>query len=338
MPTKFSRTAKLAFALEIAGLDPTAFPDGAGTRDLLAELRSVLNPDGSFGSSDDPFLHAFVLLALSRTSAGVPTTAVEWLRSRQCQESPAVGAFGYKDCSTADPDYTALAVDGLLAAGVPASDPAVTDALGWLSQQQAADGGVAGNTNSTGLVGQAFAAADTAGPAGKAGDYVGGLQLSCAAVLSSNGALVDDNVGAIAWTPGSLRDAVESGIDDGTLGQWQYASVQAVFALGAPPLGRLTSAGVDPALPAAAVCAVPTSSAPTSSAPTSGEPAPTGSSTAVTSYHSASTVLLTSSSTGLAATGVTSETAPTLGWAFLLIVAGLSVLVLARPRLGGRHR
>ena len=54
------------------GSIPTAFPDGAGgTRDLLAELRSVLNPDGSFGSSDDPFQHAYALLALSRTAAGV---------------------------------------------------------------------------------------------------------------------------------------------------------------------------------------------------------------------------------------------------------------------------
>ena len=86
---KYAQIAKFAFALQVAGVDPTTFPDGAGgTRDLLAELRSTLNADGSFGASDDPFRHAYVLLALSRTAAGAPESAVDWLAAQQCTDGP----------------------------------------------------------------------------------------------------------------------------------------------------------------------------------------------------------------------------------------------------------
>ena len=236
----FAAVAKVALALQIAGLDPTAFPGTAGSRDLLAEIRSVLNADGSFGSYDDPFLHGFALIALGRTAVGAPAVAVQWLEQQQCTEPSAAGAFGYEGCATADPDYTAVAVQGLLAAGVPADDPVVVAALDWLQGQQAA-GGIAGNTNSTGLAAQALLAGGRSEVAAASAAYIGGLQIGCATLPGT--ALTPADVGAIAWKPASLTDAAQFGIDAGNLGEFQYASVQAVFGLGAPALGELTAEG-----------------------------------------------------------------------------------------------
>ena len=144
-------------ALQLAGVDPTAFPDGAGTRDLLAELRSTLNVDGSFGNGDNPFSHAYALIALSRTEAGVPGTALTWLAEQQCTTGDNAGGFGFDGtCQTADPDYTALAVEGLIAGGLAADSAAVSAGTGWLVARQGADGDLGGNTNSTGLAGNAF--------------------------------------------------------------------------------------------------------------------------------------------------------------------------------------
>lgn len=330
IPARFGRIAKMVLALQIAGLDPSAFPDGADTRDLPAELRSVLNADGSFGSSDTPFVHAFALIALSRTQAGAPDVAVEWLAAQQCADPVAAGAFGFDaTCASADPDYTAIAVQGLLAAGVEQADPIIAAAIGWLSAQQSEAGDVAGNTNSTGLVGQVFAAVGATEEQAAASGFIGGLQVSCDTVAASAGALVDDNVGAIAWTPESLGLAIGNGIAVPDLGEWQYASVQAVFGLGTPTLGALTAAGADAALPAATVCVAPTSETVPTTPPTSAEVTP-----------SATTVSTSTSSApakpGLAVTGVDDRIGVELGIAALLLAGGAGLVVAGRRR--GGHR
>ena len=332
---KFAAVAKVALALQIAGFDPTAFPGAAGDRDLLAEIRSVLNADGSFGSYDDPFLHSFALLALARTAAGVPDVAVGWLEQQQCTDPAAAGAFGYAGCASADPDYTAVAVQGLLGAGVPADAPTVVAALDWLQQQQAADGGIAGNTNSTGLGGQALLAGGRPDAAAISGTYIGGLQISCDTVPGT--ALTAADVGAVAWQPASLADAVQFGIDDGNLGQFQYASVQAVFGLGAPSFGELTAAGAAAGLPVADDCTVPQTSVPTSvptSAPTATLPnaAPSTADTVP-----AATAMVPAPGPELATTGVGPHTGAEAVIAALLILTG-SALMLAARRARGRAR
>lgn len=81
----FARIAKTALALQVAGLDPTAFPSASGSRDLITELRGTLNADGSFGSSDFPFVHALALYSLART-------AEEFLRRRSAgSRAPSAG-------------------------------------------------------------------------------------------------------------------------------------------------------------------------------------------------------------------------------------------------------
>ena len=124
---------------------------------------------------------------------------------------------------------------------MPADDPAVVAALDWLQGQQAAGGGIAGNTNSTGLGAQALLAGGRSDVAAASAAYIGGLQIGCATLPGT--ALTPADVGAIAWKPASLTDAAQFGIDAGNLGEFQYASVQAVFGLGAPALGGLTAAG-----------------------------------------------------------------------------------------------
>lgn len=323
----YAKIAKVALALQIAGLDPTAFPDGAGgTRDLLSELRSVVNPDGSFGDYDDPFLHPYVLFVLSRTVTGVPESSVSWLESQQCTDPSALGSFGYDGCATADPDYTALAVQGLLAAGVDSADPVIESAVAWLKAQQV-DGGIAGNTNSTGLVGQVFTAVGADDAASQAAGYVGGLQIGCAQVLAAGSALVDGDVGAIAWKPESLADAIQFGIDDGNLGQFQISSGQAIFALGTPLTSDLTAAGADPALPAAAVCAPPSSTTTTSSPSVSSSSAMVSISSVTTSRSSA-----TKPAAVLAATGTSDRTGPEVLVALLLLTTGTGLVIVARRR------
>src|SRR6478735_4085266 len=79
------KIAKTTLALQVAGLDPTVFPDGAGgTRNLPAELRLAMLPDGAFGPNDFPLVHSLAMLALRRTAGGVPAPAVNWLQAAQC--------------------------------------------------------------------------------------------------------------------------------------------------------------------------------------------------------------------------------------------------------------
>ncbi len=333
---KFARIAKLSLALQIAGIDPAVFPDGSGgTRDLLAELRSVLNPDGSFGTADDPFQHAYAVIALSRTTGGAPAPAVTWLRARQCTDTVAAGAFGYAGCDTADADYTAVAVEGLLAAGVTADDPAVTAATGWLVAHQSAAGDLAGNTNSTGLAGNVFTATGGSTAAAAAAGFIGGLQVTCD-TLAGGSALTADARGAIAWTPAGLADADQFGLDSGNLGEWQFASVQAVLGLGAPTLAGLTAAGAADALPEPAVCveAAVDTSAPV--IPTVTTPALTP---VVTPAAVGGTTTTGSRTVApmLASTGATDRTGPGVLVAVLLLVTGGALIAAARRPTSRRH-
>ncbi len=127
--------AKVLLAAVCAGHDPRAF----GGVDLVAALESAYDPaSGRYGS--DLTGHAFALLALSAAGRPIPAEAVSWLRAAQTPEggwawdgSPGAGA--------ADTNSAALAVQALVAAGVPRSDPALQRALAYLHGQQNADGG-----------------------------------------------------------------------------------------------------------------------------------------------------------------------------------------------------
>ena len=249
--------AKALLAVQVQGADPTAF----GGHDLEAELRALLidvGPDtGRFGTASI-FDQSLAVLALARSSGGVPASAVTWLANAQCPS----GEYSFDgSCpagpGTEDPDTTAFALQALLAGGATTD---AGEAVTWLLSIQQADGGFPSfglaNTNSSGVAGQALRAAGETASADAAATFVTSLALGCDADPAE--------VGAIGWAVGIPGVLI-------------FSTPQAVLALGAPPLDQLSAAAaVDdaPALDCAAAGPAPTT------APTPAPPSPAPSSDA----------------------------------------------------------
>jgi len=300
--TAWAKIAKTVLGLEVAGLDPAAFPVEGGTRNLLADLRSVMNADGSFGRSgtDSVFSHPLAMLALARTSGGVPAQATAWMTRQQCTDPSSAnqGSYGWSpDCSAPDVDSTAMVVQALRSASVPADDPAIATSEQWLASQQDATGGFSSfgvaNANSTGLAAQALqtnteAAADAAG-------FIGALQVTCEALGTGDASVAPTDLGAIAYDRAGFDSALTDGLQPGTAAQFLRASVQAVLGLGGPQFASLSVTGMDRGLPVPACEApedpsekptTPSGTDPTddtSSAPSAAITAPTGGSVAAPS-------------------------------------------------------
>ncbi len=149
--TKPPVAAKFALAARALGLDPRNI---AGT-DLVAAIQAGLMPSsGRF--ADDDFGQSITVLGLSCTGTPVPSTAILALRSAQLAD----GGWGFGGFS--DADTTAIALQALVASGVPATDGPVVRALAYLRASQAADGGwgfgAESNASSTAYVVQALLA------------------------------------------------------------------------------------------------------------------------------------------------------------------------------------
>lgn len=258
-----AKIAKTALTLEVAGGDPTLFPAGPGSRDLIAELRGTADVHGRFGndaSFPSAFSQSLAVLALDRSADGVPASALTWLQSQQCTDTASsnVGGYSYSgscDEGDVDPDVTALSVQALLAADVDPADPSVADAVSYLERIQAADGSVGGpfsgqNTNSTGLAVQALTAAGTTGTAATDGAaFVASLQVTCDDLGTRFFAA---DLGAVA----AVADDFAAPIADHTDG-WIRASSQALYAFGLPAFGAIAAAGTERTLPAAPLCSTP---------------------------------------------------------------------------------
>lgn len=151
--TKDTDAAKLVLAAAAVGLDPTSI---SGTNVTAAISAGFDASTGRYAADD--FSQAIAMLGLACTNNAVPAPAVHALESAQVQ---ADGGWGYQ--GTSDPDTTAIAVQALLASGTPATDPAVTAAIGYFKANQLDDGGwgypPASNVNSTAYVMQALIAA-----------------------------------------------------------------------------------------------------------------------------------------------------------------------------------
>lgn len=249
--TSWPQVAKMALALEVAGLDPTTFPDGGGSRDLLGDLRSVVNTDGSFGApgSDSVFAHPLAMLALARTSGGVPDQVVTWLQDQQCAD----GSFGWApDCSQPDADSTAMAIQALTAAGVASDDPVLTLAQAWLLTQQETNGGFTSlwagvNTNTTGLAAQALMNNAVQAAAAATG-YVADLAITPDTV-ALHPVLTSADIGAIAADQSGFGNAMTSGLTPAVSATFLRATAQAVFALGRTDLANLTLVGAEAGWP-----------------------------------------------------------------------------------------
>jgi hypothetical protein len=145
--------AKAALAARAMSLDPRSV---AGV-DLVAAVTGALDAATGRYAADD-FGHAIAMLGLACTNQPVVASANTALRSAQLED----GSWGFQ--GTADPDTTAIAIQALIAAGVPASDASIAEALGWVRANQGADGGwgfdpSASNASSTAYVVQALLAA-----------------------------------------------------------------------------------------------------------------------------------------------------------------------------------
>lgn len=256
--SSWSSIAKMTLGLVVAGLDPSAFPTPDGPRNLVDDLASAMQPDGSFGDplavyGDNVYSHPLALLALARAGASIPAVAISWLEDQQCTDSssPNYGSYGWaNDCSAPDTDSTAMVVQALEAAGVAADQASVAQALTWLSAQQSPSGGFASsfggvNANSTGLAAQALGDAQaTKAAAG----WLGGLQVTCATVASHPKQLSAADLGAIAYDAAGFAALTRSGLK-ASLTQTTLATVQAVLGLGGPSFATLSADGIQANLP-----------------------------------------------------------------------------------------
>ncbi|WP_341716476.1 cell wall anchor protein [Micromonospora sp. FIMYZ51] len=297
-------TAKLLYAASAAGADPTDF----GGWDLRAETLALISGAGTGhqhgritsrtteATGPDPsntFDQSFAVLGLAR-SGGVPQQTVDFLIRQQCTAGgfrlyPDADGAPSPSCdaqanATLDVDSTAMAVQALLATDVTGADEAAQRGADWLVTQQRTDGSFGGsgptsgaNSNSTGLAGQALAAAGRDAEAARAAQALATLQLTTA-----NGGAAAADAGAVAYASDALTEAVREGIAANFRDQWRRATAQALLGLAQIPLGRI---GLD----------LPPSGEPTSS-PTV-PPRPTGSPTPTAAPTPSGSPTLTASPT-----------------------------------------
>jgi hypothetical protein len=205
-------TAKVILAAEVRGIDPARF----GNVNLLRRLAKLLKPSGrysdhsKFGDFSNAFSQSLAIIALSR-HGGAPAAAVRFLIASECKNGGFPLDFAQKTC-TSDTDATAMDVQALLAAGRHAG---AVRGLRWLAHVQRTGGGFAAlgatvpNANSTGLAGDAFAAAGWDRRAAAARKFLLSLQAGCSARSAERGAIAFDSTGFVRST---AIDATAQGI------------------------------------------------------------------------------------------------------------------------------
>ncbi|HMO96759.1 MAG TPA: prenyltransferase/squalene oxidase repeat-containing protein [Tepidiformaceae bacterium] len=143
---------KAALAAIALGLDPR----NVNGVDFIAVVESHYDPaTGAY--ADDDFTQSIAMIGLACTGNAVGAQAADALRETQLDD----GGWGFG--GFADADTTAIAIQALLASGVPSSDPAVQAALAYLKDSQGSDGGwgydpTASNASSTAFAVQALLA------------------------------------------------------------------------------------------------------------------------------------------------------------------------------------
>lgn len=149
--------AKGALAAKAMGLDPAS----AGGTDLVAMIEGGYDATTGAYAGGDTFTQAISMLGLACTGNTVGAKAADALRLNQVEES---GGWSFAaGAGPADADSTAIAIQALLAAGVPKTDPAIAAGLAFLRATQLEDGGwgfdmTASNTSSTAYAVQALLA------------------------------------------------------------------------------------------------------------------------------------------------------------------------------------
>ncbi|GAA0727279.1 cell wall anchor protein [Dactylosporangium roseum] len=338
-------TAKLLVAAVSTGRDPKAF----GGLDLDAMTRRLIATSGPHrgrvrdttpevygGDASNTFDQSLAVLGLVR-SGGVPQDVVTYLIKQQCpaggfrlNPDPAGASCAADDSS--DVDSTGMAVQALLAAGdTTGAAAAAAKGAAWLKARQGADGSFVNgpqrpdpnlpagpNSNSTGLAGQALAAAGYTAEADKAAAWVAALQLTSGT-----------DSGALAY---EQADFAEGAIDDMRRDRWRRATAQALLTLAQVPLGEL---GRSPSTPPSASASAGASAPPSASASASASsPASASASASGSAPGGASVAPSTSSSTApggrLPVTG--QPIMRMVAVAVALVTAGAVLLLVTRRR------
>ncbi len=148
---------KLAVAVEAAGGDAHDF----GSVNVVHVLTSThYSPTlGAFGVPTNTWHQAFAILGLAAAGETTPVSATQTLTGLQQFDGGWKYDLSPSPWNTTSPDNTGLAMQALIAAGVPLSDTSVVSATAFLRSQQDAQGGW-GNANTTAYAMQGLLAAD----------------------------------------------------------------------------------------------------------------------------------------------------------------------------------
>lgn len=124
--------AKLVLAVATLDLDASSF----GGIDTLAVMETNYDPaTGQYGG--DVFAQTLFMLAEASLNRPVPAAAIAYLRT---QQQPG-GGWEYSTGWGTDTNTTSLAMRALIAGGVSAADPDISEAIVFLHNSQQPDGG-----------------------------------------------------------------------------------------------------------------------------------------------------------------------------------------------------
>lgn len=263
----------LVFA-QVSGADPATY----GGYDLVTELERtvttsgpstgrVVNHSPAPGWEDyaNSFSQALAVRGLSVAGSAMAAPATDFLLKQQCSsgffrtffttDPTAAGQSCVEGTDSTDTDTTAFVVAQLavVSSRSPQVNAAIDRAVAWLVATQRADGSFIGseftpdpNANSTGLAASALAVAGRCEQAGRAAEWVSGVQVG---PQSSSSPLAGDE-GAIGYSTSTFTQAQASGISDDQRPTWWRTSVQAVAGLthlrGSAGALSVSSTGTEP--------------------------------------------------------------------------------------------
>jgi len=253
-----SRSAGATAKLLVLAKQADARPRHFGGVDLVKRLRSQISSGGADDGrvADDAEMdyantigQAFAVTGLARI--GSPSkAATEFLLKQQCGKgffrlidgdattNPKLTCAGGKEEGDSDPDVdaTAYALKALVVAkraGTSGVGSAIKDAVQWLLSVQGASGAFGGagptsgaNSNSTGLAGDALAAAGKDGAAADAARWLRRRQ-----VPTGVGGELRGEGGAVAYDKKAYRVGKANGITKEKSDQWRRATAQATLGL-----------------------------------------------------------------------------------------------------------
>lgn len=250
-----SQVAKATYTLLVYGKDPRTF---FADRDLLTELEAALDDTGALGENVSAIGQSYAILALERTTNGVPSEALEWLAEQQCSDTSHVnfGGFGVpfgevSVCEVVDADTTGLAVQALnvdpgenLSARA-SNDQAIAAAVDWLTENLNADGAIEawGDTsvNSTAWAAQALGVFGEDAANSQALAFLNDAVLTADDVLASD-ALRRADIGLIPNSSGDHAVALVEGTD-AVLDSARFATAQALLGMTNRGMSELTAGG-----------------------------------------------------------------------------------------------